>query len=327
MHLKKPRFVVSLSKTNFQAEKESRKKFQPDTFPFPTRRELLKSEGVSVAKGRVIVDWEQSLRGLNSLTMVTMFAVHPLSLARMNAERIAIIKQLRALGYPVAVPYYQGIQSPEIFSRIKGHAKVFKAQAPPTSIFWTRDLWKKIGGKRFMRFTPKGESWLGEEGRSIPLPRNSVLANKSLHSLSVVTGLQKQGYRFYFVNNGEVYSPKLSRRIGTPIYEKHDHVDLLAGNVENVLLVDRVFFEQNKAVFGKISSETGAELVFVPRAEERLYPANFLVLGPGKILMDRAAKETIALMRSKGIEVIPTAVSLRANREQIANVRCLVNEL
>jgi hypothetical protein len=275
------------------------------------------------------------------LRFTSTLIVHPLSLARLNVERRAIVRQLVGLGYRVAVPKYD-FQEAAVLSRLVGNARVFQARSPgvrtieilgnekktaQASALWGRDLWNKIGGKRFKRFTSVGESWLGEGGKAISLPNRSILANKRLEGLSQVKKLQQEGYRFYFVEDGEAYCPPMSAMLKTPVFERHDHVDLFAGCTGNVLLVDRNFFEQNRLIFGKIARETNLQIVFVPRAEETLCPANFLVLEPGKILMDRDAKETIALMREKGVEVIPTAVSMRANRQAGGNVRCIVNEL
>ena len=268
--------------------------------------------------------------------------VHPYSLARLNAERIAVIRQLHSLGYGVAVPRYPKLQSAALFSKVSGKARVFAARFPKAdvtvlngkemkqvdpSVHWTRDLWTKVGGKRVKRFSLSEENRFGEGGKSIFLSDKVILANRSLLDAPAVKQLQSRGYKFYFVGSGEFYEPRLSKLLNWPVFEKHDHVDLFVGSVGNVLLVDPTFFSQKRSFLEKVAKETGKEIIVVPKTEELLYPANFLVLEPGKALVDRDAKRTISLLRERGIEVIPTAVSVKANRAWGGNVRCFINEL
>ncbi len=339
----KRRFVVSLSRSNSDLEQIFWTHHQKHPLAVPSKAELAELAGVRFSKGKTIIDCRnpRSSQTLRIFEIMSHGINHPLTVARLNAERIGIVKQLAALGYRVAVPNYPEVQSEKLISRIRNHAKVFRARIPgratskftdekmeiDSSIFWTRDLWKKIGGKRFKRYLPEHEDPVGEEGKSVTLPNKVILAHDSIRDSPSIKALRAQGYHFYFMGDGEVYSPRLSKFLKTLVFEMNDHLDLQIGCVGKVLLVNQTFFFQNKAVIEKAARNAGCEIVFVPKEDENLHAANFLVLEPGKALVDRDAKKTIALLRQKRITVIPTAISLHVTRESGANVRCMVNEL
>lgn len=52
--------------------------------------------------------------------------------------------------------------------------------------------------------------------------------------------------------------------------------------------------------------DLGFDLIEIPADEQKTcYPANLIVLEPGKVIMNSRAEKTIALLRKKGIEVVP----------------------
>ncbi|MFA5764220.1 MAG: hypothetical protein WC915_05430 [archaeon] len=106
-----------------------------------------------------------------------------------------------------------------------------------------------------------------------------------------------------------------------------DHIDLFVGVVGKVMLVEPSFFKNNRNELRRAAKNSGLEIVFVPEKETDLHPANILPLGSNSALVDRDAKETIALLKSKGVNVVPTVCSIRANRESGGGVRCIFNEI
>ncbi len=62
-------------------------------------------------------------------------------------------------------------------------------------------------------------------------------------------------------------------------------------------------------------------MIEVPSEEHKYSPANLVLLEPGKVIMDRDAKETIRRVRKAGIEVIELDASgLRAG---VNGIRCV----
>jgi len=261
--------------------------------------------------------------------------------ARINAERLAVIRQLRRLGYAVAVPKYAEAYDERLFSRLPEGVRVFNARAPIArtlevggeevaemhdSARWARDLWQKTPEGRVKRFSREGENPFGEGSKSIFLPNNVVIANRSLRKNETVGELRQKGFRFYFVRSAKIVErhPVMPKIKKTKVIS---HVDLYAGAVGRVLLVDRGFYLRNLLGIRSAARRAGLKILFVPKGERHLHPANFLVLEPNKVLVDKDAKETIALLRENGVEVIPTAISMRGNRNSGGGVHCLVNEL
>ncbi len=344
MPVRKRRFVAAMGKSDAQIERAMWEKRTETKFKPPSKAELLSLKGAYRSGKRIVLDWENeaSSKLLHQLHAIISLSVPPFRIHRVNAERLAVVRQLNRLGYRLAVPIFEELHDAELVARLKGHAHAFKARAPPgepispakktkqlhSSIMWARDLWKKVGEKRVKRFDEKGnQNPFGEEGKSLNLPNKVILAHKSLAASWDVNRLKKLGYLFFFTEGGEAYSVPFSEYLKMPVFQKHDHVDLFVGSAGKVLLVDSAFYFQERKTLAQVAKATGQQIELVPRSEEQLHPANFLVLEPGKILMDRDAKETIALMRSKGIEVVPTAVSMRSNRAIGGNVRCIINEL
>jgi len=255
-------------------------------------------------------------------------------------ERMSLIKQLHDLGYDVIVPMYN---NPELAHKreqipLGNGIRKFYARAPiergpdgqkilNPSAFWARDLWVKKEGKRVTYFQKGGKEEFGEGGRLVELPNKAFVASANLRGNKHVEELQRKGYKFYFTVDGYAYESRMSKVLGKDIYMSIDHVDMFLGTIGKVLLVDGGFFKQNPITIKQIASERGMEIVFVPDAERKKNPANFLPLEENTILMDRSAVKTIELLRSKGIKVIPTYRSMTANRAARGGLRCIINEM
>jgi len=260
----------------------------------------------------------------------------------MTDERLSLLRQLRELGHRVAVADFK--EADLLSDKRRNIAKKFgrlvkvdlpiRAEAGNTkevhpNIMWARDSWKKIGPRNRVNFFQKDGSYqqLGEGGMSVDLPGKIILAAKNLAGDSQVQRLTQQGYKFVFLNDGYVLKPNLSRMLKTRAYVSWNHVDTFVGATGKVMLVDHEFFANNRSELRQAAKQSGLEIVFIPEAETHLYPANFLPLGENTVLMDKQAKQTIQLLTQHGVKVIPTKVTLSANRESGGGVRCILNEL
>lgn len=256
---------------------------------------------------------------------------------RVNTERLLIMKQLKSLGFGVFTPKYS-FTNPEDIQRAKGVARSFKAKAPTeyvgnkaiahSSAIWARDLWVKTRFGRSKKFLPMLEvNKFGEGGMVVPIGEAAFFVSDKLRNAPEVVKLAAKKTRFYFLKDGFEFDADLTKMLGAKTFVVNDHVDLFLGVVGKVMLVDSHFFEANKGVLKVAAKENKLMVVPVPVSEASIHPANFLVIGENRILVDRDAKETIALLKANGVDVIPTVVPLRANRTFGGGVRCMVNEL
>ena len=101
-----------------------------------------------------------------------------------------------------------------------------------------------------------------------------------------------------------------------------DHIDLSVGAGEGFMLVDRMYFINNRQVLEAASKEDGLYVLFVPKDESHFYPANFKPLDGNRVMVDQRAVNTIELLRRNGIYAIPTAVPLDANMNSGGGIRC-----
>jgi len=270
-----------------------------------------------------------------------------------NQERIRIIGQLADLGFRVVVPKYPDLGSTEpkrVYPKLKGIARTFTPKKPirygmsyeddrysgkhylkksqiPTNNYWARDIYKIVDGKR-MRVVPNSTSFLGEGGLSVDIALNVFFASPRLKEDWNVQKIIEKGGKVYFLEKeGDKYSPSLSRAFGAKVFEKGSHIDLFMGVIGKNLLVDPFFFSENRETIRKAANENGLRLMMVPSSEAIFHPSNFLIIGENKVLVERRATKTMRALRKAGVEVVPTAVALKANLEYGGGVRCMVNEV
>lgn len=254
-------------------------------------------------------------------------------------ERVSIIKQLKRLGFNVAAIHYRDTISKETAKRhLGGSAKLIEGK-PPTYVhigesrpvnqaFWARDLWTKFEGRRIKHFSSGGTNPFGEGARFVSIPgTRSYIVNSSLEKAPEIAELSRKGYKFYFVSNGFSLEPWYSKSYRKKIYESSDHTDMFVGAVGKVLLCDYDYFRLNRNILRSVAADQKLEIVYVPGEEKHLIPQNFFLLGENSVLVDRSAKKTIALLRSKGVEVVETDVSLVASRNSGGGLHCIINEL
>ncbi|MEK6959132.1 MAG: hypothetical protein AABW59_03755 [archaeon] len=270
-----------------------------------------------------------------------------------NEERIRIINQLAKLGFRVVVPKYPDLGSTEpkrVYPKIRGIARTFTPKKPirygmsyeddkysgkhylkksqiPTNNYWARDIYKIVDGKR-IRVVPNSTSFLGEGGLSVDIAQNVFFASPRLKEDRNVEKIIEKGGKVYFLEKeGNKYSPQLSRAFGAKVFEKGSHIDLFMGVIGKNLLVDPFFLADNRGIIRKAANENGLRLMMVPSSEVIFHPSNFLIIGENKVLVEKRAVKTMRALRKAGVEVVPTAVALKANLEYGGGVRCMVNEV
>jgi len=338
MPLKRKAFVIALGKGKADIEVGAYKAYRAGKAPIPDVKKLVVQKGVRQTAKGIIVDTRKASENTSGLLkVVSAMIVHPLAIQRQNAERLALIKQLSQLGFHVAVPNIK-FNDPKMLSRASKHAKVFSVNPPviaehkgmkelPASIAWLRDMWVHDGKRRVMRYSKNKEvSPFGEGGMSVRFGK-SVFASDKLRNDPTVKKMSSQGFRFYFLGDGENYYPSLSKILGKKTYLTMDHVDLFVGVVGRTMLVEEDFYKSNQGVLREAVRENKLNVIFVPKNETDFHPSNFLVLGDNKVLVDKQAKQTIELLRSYGIDAIPTRVPMSANLAAGGGVRCIANEL
>ncbi len=344
---RKNRFVTTLGKSSAELERQAY--LDRHKLLLPALQDLLSSPGVRKSSKGIIFDGKKGPQygPIHMAEIGAAITSHPSMVHRLNAERIAIIKQLSALGHKPIIMKYRLVHSDQHINKVRKHGRVINAEPPVdgnyegTSMIglrkrtpvlnvaslWPRDMWTRFGAKRTKHFGKNFENEAGEGGKIMPVSENAFIVNKILKENETIKRLQQQGVKFYFVNSGEFLSQSLSKAYGKKIFTMHDHVDLFVGVTGRVMLVDYDFYRQNRNVLKQAARDNGLKIVYVPQEEAELQPANFLPLEPGKILMEKRAKKTMQFMREAGLEVIPTAVDLRANRFSGGGVRCFINEL
>ncbi len=338
MPLKRKAFVIALGKGKADLEAGAFASYRAGKAPIPDVKKLIVQKGVRQTAKGIIVDTRRASENTSGLLkVVSAMIVHPLAIQRQNAERLALIKQLSELGFRVAVPNIK-FNSPKMLSRASKNARVFSVNPPviaehkgmkelPASIAWLRDMWAHDGTRRVMRYSKNNEvAPFGEGGMSVRFGK-SVFASDKLRNDPNVKKMSDQGFRFYFLGDGENYYSSLSKILGKKTYLTMDHVDLFVGVVGKTMLVEEDFYKSNQGVLREAARENKLNVLFVPKSETDFHPSNFLVLGDNKVLVDKQAKQTIELLKSQGIEAIPTRVPMRANLAAGGGVRCIANEL
>lgn len=296
---------------------------------------MVKPNGVMLNSRLMNPDLMNHLRSIAGIYATERMVV------RCTDERLSLARQLKELGRRPAIGILneKGVLSEKRVAMAKKEGRLVKIKAEvsdekgtkkiihPNSV-WARDSWTKLSSEKRISFFGKPEyEEFGEGGRVVELPGKIVIATETLRNNPQVERLKTKGFTFIFTKDGYQFIPRLSRILGQKTYLSLDHPDLFVGTTGRVLLTNRGFFNQNEKQLKEAASKANLEIVFVPESEAGLHPANFLPLDENTILMDRAAKETISLLRTKGVNVIPTRSPITANREGGGGVRCIVNEL
>jgi N-dimethylarginine dimethylaminohydrolase len=105
-----------------------------------------------------------------------------------------------------------------------------------------------------------------------------------------------------------------------------DHLDVFVNSIpeKNILLVDPEYLSKNQKLLS-IAKEIGFRLITIPKEEQYYYPANFLALGNGEVIVNSKAKQTIQLLKKNGVNVFATPKGISANLTMNGGVGCFVN--
>jgi len=216
----------------------------------------------------------------------------------------------------------------------------FKTLKNPEDREWLRDRWTQVGQGIFVPPADITSGWvradpsrgltsrrivqspLGTGGRVVS-GRDFILVQRDPDYGAVkphADWLEKSGWKVYVM-------PSPSRKAQREDVIKH--IDLHVGvaptkNGGHLILANRKYLAENRALFDRIARETGSKIVQVPEKEEALFPTNFLVLPDGKVLMTGGAPKTKALMEKAGIQVY-TTIPLKETVTLGGGLRCLTN--
>jgi hypothetical protein len=340
--MKKRSFAMALGKDDPHFEMQFHSRVMAGRGQLPNAKQLASMKGV-IRKGKALF-FNQRMMSRDMFGMLgntSALAKTARGVTRKVDERLALARQLKELGHKIAIAHHfrENLISSRRLKLAKQSGRLVKAELPirdqigtkkevHPNIMWMRDVWKKVGKKRINFFKGNGvEEDFGEGGMSVDLPGKRILASKDLASNPEVQKLQAQGYQFHFLGDGYQFKPNLTKILKTKIYSSTTHIDLFVGVIGKTMLVDPAFYKNNRGELRRAAKEAGLEIVFVPDKETDLHPANILPLEENSALVDKDAKGTIALLRSKGVHVVPTCVSIRANRAAGGGVRCIINEI
>ncbi len=265
-------------------------------------------------------------------------AGNPAASRAAHLESIQLVKQLRGLGFKVAIQHTREKER-KSFVRAAQRAGAVKIRENPDALkglgtTWARDQWIKIAGKRekpktdmrSMLFGP--EHHFGEGGSMIQVGPKEFAVIESLSQDPRLRHYSRLGYRFQLLPQATVFDRPLTDFFGTKIYTMTPHIDVAIGGIpeKKIAAVDPNYFGDHKPSIQSMQRNLGVKLVFVPKAEADRHPANFLPLGQGRVLVDSGAPKFIQELKKAGIETIPTAVPLNALASMKGGLHCLFNE-
>jgi len=301
-----------------------------------------------------VIDREKLSRRLRRYLNSRAYEVQPTpDYTRANHERVKIIRQLASLGFKVVVPRYADLGETEpksVYPHLKGVARTFKPlkmirynisyegdrhpgkhSLPKTTVppnnYWARDMYKKFGKER-IRYHPTEYLSIGEGGLSVDISPNALFASSELKNDFYLEQAAELGHKPYFLEEkGNRYRSLLSRAFKAKVFTKTNHIDFFIGVAGRNIVVDPVFFKANQEMIERAAQEQHLKIIQIPTSETTFQPANFLVLGPNEILMERRAIKTRHALEQAGVKVHATVVPLKANLELGGGVRCMVNEV
>jgi len=265
-----------------------------------------------------------------------------------QVESLKIIKQLHSLGYPIKI---QDSRLQEHRGYINAAERAGAVKVPSTLVesplqkhvrenilprmIWARDQWVKMGKKKIT--IGKSDASLlrdnhifGEGGTAVPIgPREFAIAQNVYDADPRIPKLEREGYKFHPMPDGEVYDVIMSDLFGHKIYTTNNHIDFVLGGVpeKKVVAIDPRYLKEHRLAIDLMKRNMGIRgVVEVPEEEADRHPACFLPLGNGKVMIDKGAPKFIKRMREAGVRVIPTAVPLNSLLSLKGGLHCLFNE-
>ncbi len=256
-------------------------------------------------------------------------------------ESLAVIKQLRGLGFRVKIQD-SGERKRAVFVRAAQKAGAIRIKAPhgirsfkllPGTV-WARDQWVKIGGKKEKPKTDIASllftegHFLGEGGSMVQVgPREFAIAESIVRDPRLAN-YERAGYKFQVMPYGAFFDRALTDYFGTRIYTIAKHLDLLIGGIpeKRVAAIDLHYYNEHRESIEQMQRRFGTKIIVVPETEADRHPQNFLPLGQGKVLVDSGAPSLAHMLKNAGLEAIPTAVPLNALLYNRGGLHCLFNE-
>lgn len=170
-------------------------------------------------------------------------------------------------------------------------------------------------------------SHFGESGRVVVFDEFIIASDEIKRKLKVSEGYRFQGKRVYFVKPITAYIGDKKASPKDFGFHIDYHVNGLTLNDHVFIYLDPDFYSKNRAVFRMIEREQKAEFDFVPKTEQNLIPANFLVIPDGKILIAGGAPGTQERLELRLGEnnVLTTNKPLPNLLKEGYGIRCITN--
>lgn len=273
----------------------------------------------------------------------------------MNKERISLISKLATSGKRVIIIAPKNItqENQNLLKNLTMLKNVRVMRVEPNSVYnipWTRDLFTRLKRRFYAKehstffrnnINPILKRHFGEGGRIINLGKingkptiilsSTVREKTSIDRIFVekeireeIELLKRQGYNVFELP-GHFFSPYRKN----PELKKtwFDHLDVFINTIpeKKLILVNPDYLQQNNKKIREILKQTKYKLLVVPEEEKLLYPANFLNMGKGEILINSDAKKTIELLRKQGVKVFASPKGIRANMTKRGGIGCFVN--
>jgi hypothetical protein len=275
-------------------------------------------------------------------------------------ERLQIIEQLKEIGFTIIVPLYhlntyqsaietakkpgspdgvalQGAY-PEFYQQaIARDINLFPMYTPQyildgVYIDHARDLWAWYGDELVYTWENQEEridyNRAGDAGEIIQLADNAYLSAEVLRGKPQLKKMQQQGATIFFLPSGQVIHEALTKVSGMSVYFIQEHIDVFISVLPKyrILIVDPVYYQQNKKLIDNIIKQTTYQLIVVDEAEAQFRPTNLLDFFE-LVIVNRDARLLISQLSSLGVPVLPTKTSLTANIGHGSPLRCWINEL
>ncbi|MDD4251145.1 MAG: hypothetical protein PHX27_03070 [Candidatus ainarchaeum sp.] len=276
------------------------------------------------------------------------------NIKRANLERISIINQLISKGKRVVVFVPKEINKieNEYLKQItkKRNVKIINVENnSPYNTAWQRDSFTKLKSRYYnkdrmrdirARVPEQLRRYFGEGGRVIDLGtlkgKKSIIVSNTVKESGnpriekeireEISMLKRQGYNVFELP-GHDFSPH--GRTGNPQLKKawFDHLDVFVNSIpeKKVLLVDPDYLKKNYSNITGISKATGFKIIKIPQKEKYSYPANFLNIGNGEVIVNSDAKQTINLLKNTGVKVFVSPRAIRENLTMRGSIGCFVN--
>ncbi|MCX8189964.1 MAG: hypothetical protein N3F05_01915 [Candidatus Diapherotrites archaeon] len=264
-------------------------------------------------------------------------------LRRFSKERLQIIKDLIKNGFePVLMVSNIDLVDKRVWrfckiAKVVGARVLISKKETPYTGSWLRDAFSVIKGYRFVfpfderllgrRIGNKFYSYLGDGGSVVNIEDKFILVSKktALSAINEINFLKRRGMIVFEMPPGLVTDFFRSQKAKK--FKRHHHIDLFVNRIPGmkILVVDPIYYAANKRLVDEIAKVTGYKILQIPEKDRDYYPANFLDLGKGKIMMNRAARETAKLLEREGVEVVLTSVPLKGSSAIYGGLRCAVN--